>query len=419
MFTGAPAGVTLQDISGALYTEFAEFAIDTPPAVDPVMVDAAITLANARAFLVQDYLPARNAPVPPSEREQQRTYLYNKLTQVSGTAGIDKLTAQAATLQQWSPSDPRTVQAISLSLLTALYTCIFYNELAVVEPIETDAAADRASMRAAASAAGVFSQPLTDYVSGVTAGCSYHEWSDAGRLTDNRFEFWRVVLEGGVRDLGPLRAIWAVYRQILEGGGAALVAEMDAAVDQLSGFPGIQGGSAAEFRDKRRPKVVALGDWVASGRTALAALNNIATAQEGWSLCVDCSTLYLVAEGGICPANRRAHMQAGGPGYMLCTGTAPAGAQDHWFWCERCAALHYGAGPSVCPAPTGGAHSAAGSASYWLPSNAASVIDWRYCVKCGVMHDIGNRAGNVCAGGGAHETAGSGFYAPQQVPQWP
>ncbi len=148
MFTGAAAGVTLQDISAALYTEFAELAIDTPPAVDPVMVDAATTLANARAFLVQDYLPARNTPVPPTEREQQRAYLYNKLTQVSGTAGIDKLTAQAAALQQWSPSDPRTVQAISLSLLTALYTCIFYNELAVVEPIQADAAADRASMRA-------------------------------------------------------------------------------------------------------------------------------------------------------------------------------------------------------------------------------------------------------------------------------
>ena len=425
MFTGAAAGVTLQDISAALYAEFAELAIDTPPAVDPVMVDAATTLANARAFLVQDYLPARNAPVPPSEREQQRAYLYNKLTQVSATIGIDKLTAQAAALQQWSPSDPRIVQSISLSLMTALYTCIFYSELAVVEPIEADAAADRASMRATASAAGAFSQTLTGYISGVTAGCSYYEVPSFGRLTDHRFEFWRVVLVGIERDLGPLRAIWAVYQQILEGGGAALVAEMDAAVNQLSGIdpwtgvPWTGGGSPDDFRDKRRPKVVAFGDWVANGRAALAALNNIAAAQEGWSLCVNCSTLYVVAEGGICPANRRAHARAGGPGYMLCTGAAPAGAQDRWFWCERCAALHFGWGPSVCPAPTGGAHSAAGSSNYWLPSNAASAIDWRYCVKCSVMHNIGDGAGNVCAAGGAHETAGSGFYAPQPVPQWP
>jgi hypothetical protein len=422
MFTGPAAGVTLQDISAALYTEFSELATGTAPAVDPVMVDAAVTLTAARAFLVEDYMPARNTPVQPSEREQQRSYLYNKLTQASNTVGVAKLIAQQAALQQWSPSDPRTIQAISLALLNALYTCIFYNELSTLEPIEADAAADRVAMRAAAGALPAFGETISSYVAGVTAGCGYTEAQfPPSLLVDGRFATeW--VLVGLEQDRPALRAVWGVYRQILEGGGAALVAEMDAAINRLSGIspwgnqPWAGWCSPAQFRNRVGPTVVAFGDWVANGRTALAALNNIATAQEGWSLCVNCSTLFLVAGGGVCPANRQeAHVQASGPGYLIGSGVAPAGTQDHWFWCEPCAALHYGWGPSVCA--MGGAHVAIGSANYWLVSSNTSATNWRYCAKCGVMHDIGGEAANVCAAGGAHETAGSGFYSLRPVLQ--
>jgi hypothetical protein len=211
------------------------------------------------------------------------------------------------------------------------------------------------------------------------------------------------------------------YQNLLWYGGnkgqAALVAAVDSA--------GLDRGSADSFKSSDLQKVRAFGDWAASVRASLLALENIgrggtAPKQDGWRWCNGCGTLFYPPTPGHtqCPRYGAFHQEYGSWGSSNYLVTSDG--QGPWRWCGQCGALHRPDGSARCPA-TSGAHSVEGSGKYTVSTDAEGdeIQDrWRLCSNCGVLHypDPGNS--DKCIVGGGKHANGTENYRLQRFGHW-
>ena len=218
--------------------------------------------------------------------------------------------------------------------------------------------------------------------------------------------------------VATIQGLIGPYQNLLWHGGdkaqAALVAALDSAA--------LDSGSADSFKNADLPKVRAFGDWAASVRASLLALDGIGRGgtakQDSWRWCNGCGTLFYPPEPGSkqCPTYGAFHQEAGGApssNYLVpLDKTADPNIEGGWTWCSKCGALHRASGGGDrCPA-TNGPHSVDGSGTYYVMVGTADDTEiqagWRRCSKCSVLHYPGgpSRCG---ADGGAHAADGSGY----------